>query len=117
VSGYALWAIAGALCVLALLSLLSIGIFVLPVALVAVYVAASRAKGPGGAFGVLCGAGLVVAGIGIAHLSANDQCSEFSCHHEDFSAAPWIVVGAILIVVGVGAFMLTRRRRPPGPAG
>ena len=28
-----------------------------------------------------------------------------------------IVVGAILIVVGVGAFRLTRRRRPPGPAG
>lgn len=66
-SGFWLWAVPGALLALALLGLASIGMFVLPFALVALWLVARRAPRRE-AFGLLAGIGVTLGAIGLLQL-------------------------------------------------
>ncbi|HEV7524544.1 MAG TPA: hypothetical protein VGP92_06235, partial [Acidimicrobiia bacterium] len=108
------WLFAGAACALALLSALTIGIFVLPFAGAAVVFLATRRGATDGVAGLISGLGLPV--LYVAYLNRNgpgDICTHTatssSCTQES-SPWVWFSLGVALVVVGVVLFV---RRRPP----
>lgn len=121
-----LWVLAGALCCLTLLAMLSIGFLIAPFAALAILAATRWAGNEPILPGLLAGAGLIVIAIGVINLgntpcpssgggySAAGDTSEFSCG--GMSPTPWLVIGASLIVAGL-ATALRARREPPPQAG
>ena len=92
---FAAWALAGALVVLAFLSAASIGLFVLPFALVALVLVARGSSGGPELLGMVAGAGIV--SLLIAVLSGAD------------GAAPWLLVGLGLVTGAIVAYAVARR--------
>jgi hypothetical protein len=121
-AGYAAWAITGLLLTTAFLALFSIGLFLLPFAVVAVVFSARRFPGPP-AVSSIAGGGLALVGIGVANLG-NHPCPRhpasippgqlvgMSCGGT--SAGPWLLAGAIIFLVGLalatGLWLRTRAR-------
>jgi hypothetical protein len=109
------WAAVGAGVVLALLTALTIGVFVLVASIVALALLLRRPGALRGLPGVLAGVGAVAlyvaainrAGPGdVCHQTATEQ----SCTSE-WSPWPWLVVG--LALVAAGALLFGRRGRQP----
>lgn len=109
VAGYTAWAISGLLLTIAVLALPSIGLFLLPVAVAAAVYSARRFPGAP-VVGLMTGGGLALVAIGIVNLG-NHPCSRrpvsippgqlvsTSCGGP--SARPWLLAGAIALVVGL----------------
>jgi len=91
---FAAWAAAGALVVFSVLALPSIGLFVLPFALVACWLVARRSRDSLSALGALSGGGLVCLVIVAAG---------------GFDPMPWLAVGIALTLGGAVAFAVARR--------
>jgi hypothetical protein len=92
------WSAAGFLVVFSILTGLSIGLFVLPVAAVAVFVAARLTTTLAEGFGAVTGAGAVC--ILVAALNASG---------DGVDPTAWLAAGVALATLGVGAYGLTRR--------
>jgi len=117
--GFALWAVAGGLLFLSLLTGLSIGLFILPLAVVAIVVAALRARGWREAVGGVAGIGAVCLVIAFQSRDYN-PCPEsgvltvppgdtsIECGGVD--ATPWLIVGIALVSVSVLAYVFIRAR-------
>jgi hypothetical protein len=113
------WAVASAIVTFTMLTMLSIGPFVLPIAVIAVVVAARRNRAwPEAPMGALAGAGtnfLYVAFMnrdsspcppGPIHSTLSNGQS-FSCGGLD--PIPWLTAGALLVVAGVLGYVVSRR--------
>jgi hypothetical protein len=114
------WSGIGALYALALLGAMTIGILVLPVAVVATVSIGRRRRARVGIPGLVSGTALPL--MYVAYLNRDGPgtvCSAIprgqSCVDE-WSPWPWLAVGLALLVAG--AIMFTRRRKPllPGSA-
>jgi hypothetical protein len=116
---FALWAVPGALVALAIVTALSIGVFVWPIALAAVFLVARRRGGRWERLGQLAGAGALALGIGLAHLTTETRCSAegtaaapSSC--STFDPYPWIYAGTAAIALASGLFALATLRQRQG---
>jgi hypothetical protein len=94
---FAAWTLAGALAVFAFLSGFSIGVFVLPFALLALAAAARVAGGGAGLLGLPAGAGLVFLLIAALTYDLEDS-------------APWLLAGLAFVAASGAAFAGVRRR-------
>jgi hypothetical protein len=87
------------------LSAASIGLFVMPVALLGlVLLVRARAMGPQ-TFGALSGAGLPTLVVAALHQGPGD-----------LDARPWLLVGIVLVAVGFAGYAAVRRRAQPPSA-
>jgi len=91
------WVLAGALSALALVSALSIGIFILPLAVVAIVLIARRSPRGPELLGLVTGAGVL--GIVVWVLSRGE-----------WDATRWLVGGLALAAAGVVAYAAARAR-------
>jgi hypothetical protein len=99
------WALAGALCSFAVLSAASIGLFVVPLALLAFWLLMRRGALGMETLGAITGAGgpcLLVAALGAGE--------------ETPDARPWLAAGLVLIGIGIGVYMFVRHRPEPPSA-
>ena len=113
------WVVVGAACALGVLGALTIGIFLLPVALVALVVLATRSGAAVGAPGAISGLGLPALYVSYLNRSGpGDVCTvtarSASCT-EAWNPWPWLVAGLLLVLAGPLVFR-ARRRRPAGRA-
>jgi hypothetical protein len=117
--GYLLAALAAALALFSLLGILSVGIFVLPFAGIAV-VAAMRFQSDPGIWGLPLGLGLTTLYVGFTNLDyrpcpANGvlvlQLGQHEVSCGGWSPTPWLIVGGVLVAVGVLGFAATALRQ------
>jgi hypothetical protein len=113
----------------ALLTGFSIGLFVLPVALVACWFVGTRGRHWPEVLGGVTGIGLTSLGIALANRGSNPcSSSGFSVSSESggpfecggLDPAPWLVAGCGLVAAGVLAYGLAlavRRHHGPGAPG
>lgn len=98
-TGFGLWALAGLVAALALLSGLSIGLFIAPVAAVLLGLAGRFAPQPASVFGVLAGAGVLLAAVAV---------------WSDWATGPdprtWSLLGLAFVLAGGAGFLLLRKR-------
>lgn len=112
---FALWAAAGAALCLAVLSALTIGVFVLPVAAAAlVALLAWQRSRNRSALGLLAGAGTLL--FYVAYLNrggpgtvCTTSAGSTQCMDE-FSSWPWLSAGLLLVAAGICVFALLQRR-------
>jgi hypothetical protein len=97
-----LWAVAAALVAFSLIAAASIGLFVLPLAVVVTVLAARRTRNTTESLGALVGVG------GICGLIALLQRGPGS-----LDATPWLLAATLLAVAGVAAFAVFGRRLAP----
>jgi len=122
--GFAAWAFAGALVFFSILGSASIGLFVLPVALLTALLVARHTSWSPELLGTAAGAGIVCLLVGLlaqgdaacpenGFLSLSRGEAEAGCGGVDASA--WSVAGGLLLVLSIAAhamIRLARRRRP-----
>ncbi|HEY7197482.1 MAG TPA: hypothetical protein VH306_09860 [Gaiellaceae bacterium] len=96
------WLLAGALFALTLVGAASIGIFVLPFTLAAIWWAARRRGLGPEALGAVSGTGLTCVAIAILQAGPGGV-----------DARPWLAVGLGLVALGGAPYALVRRRREP----
>jgi hypothetical protein len=109
------WFFAGALCALAVLGALTIGIFVLPIAGVLIVFLATRRHAVDGVAGLISGLGLPV--LFVAYLNRDgpgnictSTATSTTCM-EEWSPWPWLLIGVGVIALGVAVFVWSTRRR------
>lgn len=112
------WLVVGAGYGVALVGALSIGVFVLPVAVAATVAVASRSDGRG-LPGLLSGLGFPLLYVGYLNRAGpGTVCTAVGqgrqCVDEG-SPWPWVGAGVALLVVGAAAFSAGRGRRPRLP--
>jgi hypothetical protein len=110
------WFGVGGAYTLAILGAMTIGIFVLPIAVVATVVLSTRERARIAASGLVSGAGLPL--LYVAYLNRSGpgtvctrSATESSCTDE-WSPWPWLVVGLALVVAGVVIFVRRQRAQP-----
>jgi hypothetical protein len=119
---FLLWMVAGLLLSLGLVGIASIGIFVLPVAVVLTLLLIRYDRGARRAAGTLVGAALPIfyvaflnrGGPGIACVTAA-ATGDQSCV-DRLNPLPWALVGLALVALGVALYVRLRDRRAPIPA-
>lgn len=104
---------------LGLLSMLSIGIFVLPVGVIAVGLLAAGLRSRSGWAGAVSGAGLPFLYVGLLNLGGPSTCAgsgvmrpgdpPYRCV-EKWSPLPWLAIAAVLVGVGIVLHVAARRR-------
>lgn len=110
---FGVWLVAGASWVVTVLGALSIGVFVLPLAIALTVLLATRRTSSVGVPGLISGAALPF--LFIAYLNRGgpgNVCSTFpdggqGCRQE-WSPWPWLAVGIVLVVAGVVVFVARR---------
>lgn len=118
---FASWAVAGFLLAGSLISIASVGLYALPVALVVLVIVARAFRLGVGSFGFFAGGGfalLVVAVItalepgghcsGPITIAPGQQQTSVTCGGT--SATPWIVAGAIAVAIGLVGVLVAQRR-------
>ena len=124
-TAFAAWGVSGALLSLSFLGAASVGLFLFPFALLAVFVTSRRASRWPEAVGVVGGAGAVF--LVVAFLNRNyTPCSESgaltigpgetSATCGGFDPLPWLMVGLALVTASLLGYLLARARRPPDTA-
>ncbi|MBO0823037.1 MAG: hypothetical protein J2P27_04145 [Actinobacteria bacterium] len=113
---FGLWAVAGAAGALGVLTVLSIGVFVLPAALALGAVLAWRAPRQLAGPGIVTGLGLPLLYVGYLNRSGPGTiCTAVpggqNCIQET-SPWPWVGVGLVLVLAGVVLALAASRRRP-----
>jgi hypothetical protein len=108
------WLLVGAGYALSFIAIASIGLFVLPLPVLATLLLVRRRQGTSGLPGLI--SGLAVPVLYVAYLNRAGPgtiCTTVTggqeCHDE-WSPWPWLAVGVILFVVGVAAFIDRQRR-------
>jgi hypothetical protein len=96
-----LWALAGGLVTFSLVAAASIGLFVLPLAFGAIWIAAASGRTWPESLGVLAGAASVC--LLVAYIQRE---------HDPVDPRPWLAAGIILGVVGVAGYAALTRRIP-----
>jgi hypothetical protein len=104
---FAAWAGVGALVALTILGALSIGIFVLPFAVIGIWLVGRRAPDRRSAFGLVSGAGLTCLGVFVGNGGSSPG----------FDATPFLVAGIVLVLAGAALFALAGRRGRPARVG
>ena len=101
--GFWLWGLAGALVTFSLLAALSIGMFFVPFALLATWLAARSSRRWPELLGGLAGAALICLVIAVLQRGPGG-----------LDATPWLVAGAVLGALAVGGYALAARCLSPG---
>jgi hypothetical protein len=96
-----LWALAGGLFTFSLLAAASIGLFVMPLAFGAIWLAAASGRTWPESLGVLAGAAVVC--FLIAYIQR---------HQDPVDARPWLAAGFVLGILGVAGYVALARRIP-----
>lgn len=120
VLGFAAWTAAGALSCVTIIAILSLGIFILPFAVLALCYAIWRFGVGSSALGSMFGAGLTLAGVGLANLGTRScsgapavampgQHAPGACGGPD--GAAWLTVGLIIAVAALATTIWVARRR------
>lgn len=118
------WAIVGALGAFGVLSAMTVGLLILPVAVVGAWVIASRARAWPELLGLILGAGVLCFAVGYGAQRLPDcseprpparplqigESREYTC--SDADALPWIVVGTVFVGSGIVGYAVSRRRLP-----
>jgi hypothetical protein len=121
---FAAWVLAGALTVFSLLAAASIGLFIAPLAAVAIWLTARFGRVWPEMLGMISGAGAV--SLLIAFLNWGETpCTEgrlLSSGQTEVSCGglaptPWLVAGLVLVAAGIGAYAVARRRTGSGGRG
>ena len=125
--GFAAWLVAGFLASGAVLTLLSIGLLLVPLAVIAVFFAVNRFSVGIASLGAVAGVGFALVGIGIANLGSRactggsfelgpGQLGSISCGGP--SPLPFLLVGAGSVLFAVAIAVWAERQRhslhPPG---
>jgi hypothetical protein len=108
---FAGWAVVGAAYAFGLLGALSIGMFVLPCALLATWYLARRRQSMTGVAGVLAGVGAPL--LVLAYLNRGGPglvCAGGICEHR-LSPWPWLIAGVLFVLLGVAGQVLTAHWR------
>ena len=103
---FASWAVVGAAYAFGLLGVLSIGMFVLPCALLATWYLARRRHSLHGVFGVLSGVGVPL--LVLAFLNRHGPgmvCGGMKCEQQ-FSPWPWLIAGMLFVLLGAAGQVL-----------
>jgi hypothetical protein len=100
-AGFALWALFGALSAMTVVAILSIGIFVLPLTVLAGWLAHRGAPNARSALGFISGIGAIP--VLVAWLNRNDD-------PRTFDVAPWLATGLGLLLLGIVMFVVARDR-------
>jgi hypothetical protein len=116
------WAAVGASACLALLTVFTVGVFILPVTIVAaIALLWWRGSRTIAAIGMISGFGLVP--LYVAYLNRGgpgDVCTASgggqSCLTE-WSPWPWFIAGAVMVALGITVFVGVRNALSPSPAG
>ncbi len=114
------WFVAGALYALAVLGMLTIGIFVLPIAIGLTVLLVRSPRASVGLPGLVSGLALPV--LYVAYLNRDgpgDVCTANGAHcTEEWSPWPFVLVGVALLCAGIAVFVYLRARagRAPTPA-
>jgi hypothetical protein len=97
--GFWLWALAGGALSFAFLTGFSIGLFVLPLAVGTLFVAASRAPHLAESVGFLTGVGGTLFAIGVIQLQ----------DPQGLAPEPWLLAGSLCAGFGVAGYAVVRR--------
>jgi len=117
---FAAWLIIGAGYALSLLGAASIGLFVLPLPVIATIVLARRQHARGGLPGLISGLGIPL--LYVAYLNRAGPgtiCTTITGGQEctdEWSPWPWLAAAVILLALGVAAFIARQRHLPRQPA-
>ncbi len=122
---FAAWVLAGALVVLSLLGAASIGLFIAPLAAIAIWLAVRLGGAGPEMLGMISGAGtvcLLIAFLNRGMTPCAEQGRLLSSGQTEVSCGglaptPWLVAGLVLIAAGVVAYVLARRRTDAGGPG
>ena len=127
--GFAAWALVGALLSLSVLGAASIGLFVLPVALLAAVTVGWTMRIWPEIAGALEGIAALSLFVGLgnlgsrpcpssgSHTSSDTSGSSFTCG--GFDPRPWLVIGVVLAGAGLAVYLFARghvTERPAGPS-
>ena len=116
---FAAWVLAGALVVFSLLGAASIGLFIAPLAAVAIWLTLRFGRAGPEMLGMLSGAGAVCLLIAFLNRGTTLPCpeqghavvspgeTEVSCGGH--APTPWLVAGLVLVAAGIVAYVLARR--------
>jgi len=118
---FSLWLVVGAAYAVAALGILTIGILVLPLALIGNALAARHRPLTPGVFGLIGGLGVPLLYVGFSNINGpGNVCDHFpggeSCTQE-WSPWPWLLAGAVMIVAATVLFMRSRAPAPPREEG
>jgi hypothetical protein len=105
------WVVVGAAFAFGLLGILSIGIFVLPCALLATFYLARRNPSMRYMTGILSGVGVPL--LVVAFLNRGGPafvCSENTCEQQ-LSPWPWLLAGVLFVLLGPATYVLSATRR------
>jgi len=112
----------GAAWAFSLVSILSIGMVILPLATVATVVLLTRRSSRQGLPGLVAGLGAPLVYVAYRNRAGPGQvCTELAARSsctQDLDPLPWLIVGLCLVAVGAVAFLIRSRphRRLPGEA-
>lgn len=118
---FGLWAVAGGAAALGILTLLTIGVFVLPAALALGAVLALRGRRQQAGPGILAGLGVPLLYVGYLNrggpgtvctaLAGGTECTQ------ETSPWLWVAAGLLLVIAGLSLSLAAARRRPRPQAG
>jgi hypothetical protein len=118
---FAAWLLVGGLYALSLLSVLTIGLFILPLPVLATVLLCRHPERRGGLPGLVAGIALPLFYVAALNrggpgmiCSSIDGGSGTMCT-EETSPWPWLAAGVLLLTLGTVAFWLTGRKPPDSP--
>jgi hypothetical protein len=117
--GFCCWAIVGALFAFAFVTMASIGLFVLPLAVVVGWLISRYVESGLELLGLAMGAGLISLAVGVASIenlgrscpaTGTERLEDERVRCGGVDPLPWLLVGTPIALMGVGAFGWFRHR-------
>jgi hypothetical protein len=110
-AAFAAWALVGALLCVGVLALLSIGLLLILLGLVAAGVVGTRWRDGRNAVGLVAGAGLAALLVAFLNRHAQPSCSSSYGVCDEFDIRPWLIAGAALVLAAPLSFAGLRHSR------